>query len=193
MPNRPARNPDSAPVAINSRPSSTMPDSLKPAIAIPLSPRLAAPLARVLESCFRYTSEQRPSTPSIAAHLQGSSEALNPVIARDECRFGFADIRRCAGCFDFVNRNHLTRSRRARVGPQTVKKADDRKDRTTAFTAFADLSLDADDDAVHRPSRHRPRALFRHAAARLVADRGRLRPRPPTPMCRPSPRASSAG
>src|SRR5581483_6672018 len=72
--------------------------------------------------------------------------------------------------------NHLTRSRRATWPPKTVKKADDRKDRTTAFTAFADLPLDADDDALHRPSRHRPRAVLRHAAARLVADRSRLGP-----------------
>src|ERR1700719_5392119 len=100
----------------------------------------------------------------------GGSRTSNPLH-----QLGIADIRRGAGCFDSVNRNHLTRSRRAEWPLKTAKKADDRKDRTTAFTAFADLSLDADDDVVHRPSRHWPCTLFRHAAAGLAADRGRFR------------------
>src|SRR3977135_1847255 len=57
------------------------------------------------------------------------------------------------------------------AGPQTFKAADDRQDRTTAFAAHANLSLDPDDGAVHRPSRHRRRAVFRHLAAGVVADR----------------------
>src|SRR5438876_4869796 len=54
----------------------------------------------------------------------------------------------------------------------TTSKADDRQDRTTAFAASADLSLDPDDGAVHRPPPNRCRAVFRHLAAGVVADRG---------------------
>src|SRR5213083_2001176 len=61
--------------------------------------------------------------------------------------------------------------------PQTLKAADDRQDRTTAFATSADLSLDPDDGAFHRPPRNRDGAVFRHAAAGLVADRSGLRPR----------------
>src|SRR5258705_4037226 len=57
-------------------------------------------------------------------------------------------------------------------GPHNLKAADDRQDRTTAFAAFAGLSLDADDGDVDRPSRNRRRAVFRHLAAGVVADRG---------------------
>src|SRR5262249_55296019 len=39
---------------------------------------------------------------------------------------------------------------------------------------FANLPLDADDDAFHRPSRYRHRIVFRHPPARLVADFGSL-------------------
>src|SRR5882724_9236709 len=60
---------------------------------------------------------------------------------------------------------------------QPSKATDDRQDRTTAFPTSADLPLDPDDGAVHRPSHHRPGAVFRHLAAGLVADRGGLGPR----------------
>src|SRR6202521_3143711 len=89
----------------------------------------------------------------------------------NECKFDFRTFRRCAGCFEFVNRTRLSRSPKGPCGgPQTIKAADDRQDRKTAFTPPADLSLDPDDGAVHRPPCHRRCHVFRHPAAGVVAD-----------------------
>src|SRR5262249_19087302 len=48
--------------------------------------------------------------------------------------------------------------------------------RAAALSPSLHLQADADDDDVHRPSHHRCRSLFRHAAAGLVADRGGIQP-----------------
>ena len=83
----------------------------------------------------------------------------------------------CAACFDFVNRIALRASQGRQADPANFKSRHDRQDRTTAFPAFVDLSLDPDDGAFHHPPRHGDGAVFRHAAAGLVADRDGLRPR----------------
>src|SRR5216683_2962687 len=165
MPNTPARNPDSMPTATSNGASSTSSEASSPAIAIPQAFLCLASNTRVPESCFRYTSLQRPPTVSMAT--------IARLIRRCEPRFVIADFGRCARCFDFVNRIPVPRSPKGspRAGPQTVKAADDRQDRTTAFAAPADLSLDPDDGTVHRPSRNRRCAVFRHSAAGVVADR----------------------
>src|SRR5438445_8990999 len=84
-----------------------------------------------------------------------STPANASPVHRYELPFGIGDFGRCARCFDYVNRIRLPRSPMGRPRPPTVKAADDRQDRTTAFTTPADLPLDPDDGAVHRPSRHR--------------------------------------
>ena len=58
---------------------------------------------RVHESCFRYTSHQRSRSACQRPQLQGSSH-------RYEHSFANGGFRRCADCFDFVNRIRLPRS-----------------------------------------------------------------------------------
>src|SRR5215207_2015578 len=105
-----------------------------------------------------------------------STPANARLIRRYEPPFAIDDFVRCAGCFDSVNRINLRVARWADVGPRKLSKAaDDHQDRPTAFATSADLSLDPDDGAFHRPPLNRRGAVFRHAAARMVADRGGLR------------------
>ncbi len=116
--------------------------------------------------------------PAIGRAACLSTPANAGLMRRYELRFALSRFLHCTRCFDFVNRIYLRASCRAvTLTPPTPKSRHDHQDRTTAFAASADLSLDADDGAVHRPPRHRRGAVFRHLAARLVADCRRLRPR----------------
>src|SRR3982074_134751 len=82
------------------------------------------------------------------------------------------------GMLPILKRTSTAIPQRARRRPaEIIKSIHDRQDRTSAFAASADLSLDLDDAAVHRPSSDRHGTLFRHAIARMVANRSRLRPR----------------
>src|SRR5205823_6706720 len=97
---------------------------------------------------------QTLSTPANAGHIR-----------RYELPFAIDDFVRCAGCFDSVNRIYLRRTDVPTRGPKTLKAADYRQDRTTAYATSADLSMDPHDGAFHRPPRNRHRAVFRHAVA----------------------------
>src|SRR5882757_5368690 len=79
------------------------------------------------------------------------------------------------GMLPILKRTSTAIPQRARRRPaEIIKSIHDRQDRTSAFAASANLSLDLDDGAVHRPSHYRHRAVFRHPAAGVVADRGGL-------------------
>src|SRR6266702_4838509 len=107
-----------------------------------------------------------------------STPTIAGLLHRYEPPFAIGDFGRCARGFDFVNRITLSRSPYGPSAvPPTFNAADERQDRTTAFAPLADLSLDADDGTVHRPPRHRRRAVFRYPVIGLVADRRRLRTR----------------
>src|ERR1051326_1069355 len=134
MPNRPARNPDSAPTATSSSTSSDNSETPSPAVAIPVLPSSRVEYARVHESCFRYTSHQRPSTLSMPT--------IAKLIHKYEPSFANGRFGRCADCFDFENRIRLPRPHRGSLGgPANRQSRHDRQDRTTAFAASTDLSL----------------------------------------------------
>src|SRR5260370_2548946 len=84
------------------------------------------------------------------------------------------------GMLPILKRTSTAIPQRARRRPaEIIKSIHDRQDRTSAFAASADLSLDLDDATVHLPSGYRHGTLFRSTIARLLTYRTHLTPPPP--------------
>src|SRR5215475_599303 len=82
------------------------------------------------------------------------------------------DARDRSGAADCGALQHWLGTRRRAGGTESSSGRHQGTRRAAAVAPSLDLQADADDDHVHRPSHHRRRSLFRHAADRLVADRG---------------------